>query len=144
MCLEPFPSLTSVLIRRRGFYPSATRGSKPQHYQLPSAWALTIQRINDGAVAARNPRRQKPNDKRFGSGGPRTTSMGSTFDVASWINSRANSPSQITVLSLCAVTTVAPAIIREWHSPPHGLLKLEKTNKAAVTPRAEKSLSTLH
>jgi MFS transporter, AAHS family, 4-hydroxybenzoate transporter len=57
--------------------------------------------------------------------------MESTFDVASWINSRAISPLQITVLSLCAAVTalegfdaqnigyVAPAIIREWHSQPH-------------------------
>lgn len=57
--------------------------------------------------------------------------MESTCDVVSWINSRAISPLQVTVLSLCAAVTalegfdaqnigyVAPAIIREWHSPPH-------------------------
>lgn len=57
--------------------------------------------------------------------------MESTLDVAGWINGRGVSPLQIKVLSLCAAATalegydaqnigyVAPAIIREWHSPAH-------------------------
>ncbi|MGH6672433.1 MAG: MFS transporter, partial [Xanthobacteraceae bacterium] len=58
------------------------------------------------------------------------TSM-ETIDVAGWINSRQVSALQIVVLILCAAAAalegfdtqnigyVAPAIIREWHSPPH-------------------------
>jgi MFS transporter, AAHS family, 4-hydroxybenzoate transporter len=57
--------------------------------------------------------------------------MESTIDVAGWINGRRISTLQITVLLLCAAATalegfdaqnigyVAPAIIREWHSPAH-------------------------